>query len=187
MSTSAAIADSLLRRAFGWQARRSLPQRTVQVRLGDSRLRELVSPRDCAISRRTVMNMRARRIEKLQPHHPVEAFDCGQEALNGFLKKHALHNQRGGGSQTYVGLADETVIGYYALAVGSVEQDLAPERVKKGLAKHSIPIMLLARLAVDRPLAKTRDRSCIIEGRDSADSTGCRHCRNSCLGSPCQI
>lgn len=91
-----------------------------------------------------------RRIEKLQPHHPVEAFDCGQEALNGFLKKHALHNQRGGGSQTYVGLADETVIGYYALAVGSVEQDRAPERVKKGLAKHSIPIMLLARLAVDR-------------------------------------
>ena len=150
MSTSAAIADSLLRRAFGWQARRSLPRRTVQVRLGDSRLRVPVSPRDYAISRRTVMNMRAKRIEKLQPHHPVEAFDCGQEALNGFLKKHALHNQRGGGSQTYVGLADETVIGYYALAVGSVEQDRAPERVKKGLAKHSIPIMLLARLAVDR-------------------------------------
>lgn len=49
-----------------------------------------------------------------------------------------------------MGLADETVISYYALAVGSIEQDRAPERVKKGLAKHSIPIMLLARLAVDR-------------------------------------
>ena len=90
-----------------------------------------------------------RRIEKLQPHHAVEAFDCGQEALNRFLQKHALQNQRSGGSQTYVGLINETVIGYYALAVGSVEQDHAPERVKKGLAKHSIPIMLLARLAVD--------------------------------------
>jgi GNAT superfamily N-acetyltransferase len=90
-----------------------------------------------------------RRIEKLQPHHAVEAFDCGQEALNRFLQKHALHNQHSGGAQTYVGLADETVIGYYALAVGSVEQEHAPERVKKGLAKHSIPIMLLARLAVD--------------------------------------
>ncbi|MER3424999.1 MAG: GNAT family N-acetyltransferase [Nitrospiraceae bacterium] len=90
-----------------------------------------------------------RRIEKLQPHHAVEAFDCGQQALNHFLRKHALHNQQSGGSQTYVGLANETVIGYYALAVGSVEQEQAPERVKKGLAKHSIPIMLLARLAVD--------------------------------------
>ncbi len=90
-----------------------------------------------------------RRIEKLQPHHAVEAFDCGREALNLFLRKHALQNQRTGGSQTYVGTADETVIGYYALAVGSVEQEQAPERVKKGLAKHSIPLMLLARLAVD--------------------------------------
>ena len=90
-----------------------------------------------------------RRIEKLQAHHAVEAFDCGQEALNRFLQKHALQNQRSGGSQTYVGLVNEAVIGYYALAVGSVEQDHAPERVKKGLAKHSIPIMLLARLAVD--------------------------------------
>jgi GNAT superfamily N-acetyltransferase len=90
-----------------------------------------------------------RRIEKLQPHHAVEAFDCGQEALNRFLRKHALQNQHSGGSQTSVGLADETVVGYYALAVGSVEQEHAPDRVKKGLAKHAIPIMLLARFAVD--------------------------------------
>ena len=90
-----------------------------------------------------------RRIEKLQPHHAVEAFDCGQEVLNRFLQKHALQNQLSGGSQAYVGLVDNIVVGYYALAVGSVEQENAPERVKKGLAKHSIPIMLLARLAVD--------------------------------------
>ena len=90
-----------------------------------------------------------RHIEKLQPHHAVEAFDCGRDALNRFLLEHALQNQLSGGAQTYVGLADETVIGYYALAVGSVEQEQAPERVKKGLAKHAIPIMLIARLAVD--------------------------------------
>lgn len=90
-----------------------------------------------------------RHIEKLQPHHTVDTFDCGREALNLFLRKHALQNQRTGGSQTYVGTADDSVIGYYALAVGSVEQDQAPERIKKGLAKHSIPLMLLARLAVD--------------------------------------
>lgn len=90
-----------------------------------------------------------RTIEKLQRHHAVDAFDCGREDLNRFLQQYALHNQHSGGSQTYVGLVDETVVGYYALAVGSVEQEHAPERVKKGLAKHSIPIMLLARLAVD--------------------------------------
>jgi len=90
-----------------------------------------------------------RRIEKLQPHHAVEAFDCGRDALNRFLQEYALPNQLSGGAQTYVGLADETVIGYYALAVGSVEQEQALERVKKGMAKHAIPIMLLARLAVD--------------------------------------
>ena len=48
------------------------------------------------------------------------------------------------------GVVGSTVVGYYAHAVGSVEQEAAPERMKKGLAKHAIPIMLLARLAVDR-------------------------------------
>ncbi|GMV48593.1 GNAT family N-acetyltransferase [Nitrospirales bacterium NOB] len=90
-----------------------------------------------------------RRIDKLHPHHAVDAFDCGQDTLNRFLQKYALHNQHSGGAQTYVGLSEQTVIGYYALAVGSVESEQAPERVRKGLAKHAIPIMLLARLAVD--------------------------------------
>jgi GNAT superfamily N-acetyltransferase len=104
-----------------------------------------------------------RTIEKLQPHHAVEAFDCGQDALNRFLLKHALQNQHSGGSQTYVGLADGTVIGYYTLVVGSVEQDHAPERIKKGLAKHSIPIMLLARLAVDLRWQKQRVGAALLK------------------------
>jgi predicted N-acetyltransferase YhbS len=90
-----------------------------------------------------------RKIEKLQRHHAIDAFDCGREELNRFLQQYALQNQQSGGAQTYVGLVDQSVVGYYALAVGSVEQEDAPERTKKGLAKHSIPIMLLARLAVD--------------------------------------
>lgn len=91
-----------------------------------------------------------RQIEKLRREHAVDAFDCSHEELNRFLQRHALQNQHSGGSQTYVGLAGPTVVGYYALAVGSVEQEDAPERVKKGLAKHAMLIMLLARLAVDR-------------------------------------
>jgi GNAT superfamily N-acetyltransferase len=90
------------------------------------------------------------KIEKLRRDHAVDAFDCGREELNRFLQQHALQNQRSGGAQTYIALVDQTVAGYYALAVGSVAQEDSPERVKKGLAKHSIPIMILARLAVDR-------------------------------------
>ena len=91
-----------------------------------------------------------RRIEKLRYDHVIDAFDCGREELNRFLQQHALQNQHSGGSQTYVGLVDENVVGFYALAVGSVEPEHTPERVRKGMARHAIPIMLLARLAVDQ-------------------------------------
>jgi GNAT superfamily N-acetyltransferase len=89
-----------------------------------------------------------RAIEKLRRDHPVDAFDCGQEVLNGWLRKHALQNQGAGAAQTYVGLVGDVVIGYYSLAVGQIEYIDAPERLQKGLARHPVPVMLLARLAV---------------------------------------
>ncbi len=92
----------------------------------------------------------ARSIEKLRRDHPIDAFDCGQEALNNWLRKHALQNQGAGSAQTYVGLAGDVVIGYYSLAVGQIEYCDAPERLQKGLARHPVPVMLLARLAVEK-------------------------------------
>jgi GNAT superfamily N-acetyltransferase len=89
-----------------------------------------------------------RRIEKLRRDHSVERFDCGKEALNRFLARHALQGQQGGGSTTYLALEDDRVIGYFTLAVGHVEHAEAPERMVRGLSKHPVPIMLLARLAV---------------------------------------
>jgi GNAT superfamily N-acetyltransferase len=91
-----------------------------------------------------------RSIEKLRRDHLVDAFDCGQDVLNNWLRKYALQNQGAGSAQTYVGLVDGAVIGYYSLAVGQVEYEGAPERLKKGLARHPVPVMLLARLAVDK-------------------------------------
>lgn len=93
--------------------------------------------------------MTALRIEKLIRLHVVDNFDCGQEALNRFLIRFAMPNQLANASQTYVALSEETVVGYYSLAVGEVGYDDAPERLKKGLARHPIPLMLLARLATD--------------------------------------
>ena len=87
-------------------------------------------------------------IEKLARHHAVDNFDCGEEALNRFLIRFAFVNQQANASQTYVGLADGFVIGFYTLGVGEVSFDDAPERLKKGLARHPVPLMLLARLAV---------------------------------------
>jgi hypothetical protein len=87
---------------------------------------------------------------EITPSMRLIAAEKNSIELNRFLQQHALQNQRSGGAQTYVALGDQNVAGYYALAVGSVAQEDSPERVKKGLAKHSIPIMILARLAVDR-------------------------------------
>ena len=89
------------------------------------------------------------RIEKLRREHPVDSFDCGQEALNRFLARYAFQNQQAEASQTYVAVVDdEVVVGFYTLVVAQVEYDDAPQRLAKGLAKHPIPLMLLARLAV---------------------------------------
>jgi len=91
-----------------------------------------------------------RYIEKLRRNHHTEAFNCGRDELNRYLIRYAWPNQQAGASQTYVGLADDAIVGYYTLAVGDVRHESAPARVIKGLARHPVPIMLLARLAVDR-------------------------------------
>jgi predicted N-acetyltransferase YhbS len=88
------------------------------------------------------------RIEQLERSHAIDTFDCGREALNRFLIRYALQNQQAGASQTYVALLDQEIIGYYSLVVGQVEYNDAPGRLTKGLARHPVPIMLLARLAV---------------------------------------
>ena len=90
------------------------------------------------------------RIEKLARHHPVDTFDCGEDALNRFLARFALVSQQASTAQTYVGLADDAVIGFYTLVVGEVSCEDAPERLTKGIARHPVPLMLLARLAVHR-------------------------------------
>lgn len=94
--------------------------------------------------------MTALAIEKLARHHAVDAFDCGQDDLNRYLVRYAFPNQQANAAQTYVGLAECTVIGFYTLVVSEVAYEDAPERLKKGLARHPVPLMLLARMGVSR-------------------------------------
>jgi len=88
------------------------------------------------------------RIEKLRRDHNLEDFSSGNQELDRFLTRYALLNQQANAAQTYVGLCDSEIIGFYSLVVGQVEYTNAPQRLTKGLAHHPVPIMILARLAV---------------------------------------
>ncbi len=88
-------------------------------------------------------------IAKLSPDDDVESFDCGSEELNRWLRRFAIVNQQAGSVQVYAMRRGRIVIGYYALAAGGVERATAPERVAKGTARHPVPVIILARLAVD--------------------------------------
>lgn len=119
------------------------------------------------------------RIEKLRRDHALDGFDCGKEALNRFLVRYALQNQQANASQTYLAIATDRVVGYHTLAVGEVAQADAPDRVKKGLAKHPIPIMLLARLAVSqdwqgRGLGSALLKDALLRTVEAADIAGIR-------------
>jgi GNAT superfamily N-acetyltransferase len=91
---------------------------------------------------------RALRIEILRREHAVETFTCGQLELDRFLVRHALQAQQANSSRTYVALDGPNVVGFYTLVVGQVEHVDAPPRVAKGMPRHPIPVLVLARLAV---------------------------------------
>ncbi|HEY6256288.1 MAG TPA: GNAT family N-acetyltransferase [Xanthobacteraceae bacterium] len=88
------------------------------------------------------------RIEKLHRSHAVEQFTCGQPELDRFLIRHALQAQQANSSQTYVASSDSEVVGFYTIVAGEVRHADAPERVIKSMARHPIPLLVLARLAV---------------------------------------
>ena len=90
----------------------------------------------------------ALRIEKLQRIHPVEEFTCGQPELDRFLIRHALQAQQTNSSQTYVAVSGTEVAGFYTIVAGEVRHADAPDRVVKGMPRHPIPLLVLARLAV---------------------------------------
>jgi GNAT superfamily N-acetyltransferase len=87
-------------------------------------------------------------IEKLHRRHNVEQFTCGQPELDRFLIRHALQAQQANSSQTYVAISGDEVAGFYTIVAGEVQHAQAPERVVKGMARHPIPLLVLARLAV---------------------------------------
>jgi GNAT superfamily N-acetyltransferase len=87
--------------------------------------------------------------EPLQPRHVVSTFACGTPALDDYLKDHALADARAGKSHTQVACRADTVVAYYSLAAGSVEAEAATARAVEGQGLQPVPVIVLARLAVD--------------------------------------
>ncbi|MGW0433762.1 GNAT family N-acetyltransferase [Micromonospora sp. NPDC003197] len=84
----------------------------------------------------------------------MTGFDCGSRAQSGWLVEHALQAHRAGLSRVYVvcdaDQPDRRVVGYYALAAGSVAPADAAPRLTQGAGRYHQPVVILARLGVDR-------------------------------------
>lgn len=115
----------------------------------------------------------------LTKSHEIAGFDCGKAPLNDFLIKYALQNQASGGARTYVMARNSRVIGYYSLAPASVVPEDAPARVMKGQARYPVPVILMARFAVDQSeqgkgLGKALLRDALRRALQGADAIGGR-------------
>ena len=81
--------------------------------------------------------------------HQLDGFDCGQAALDEWLKRRARSNAATGASHTYVACEGVKVVAYYALSAGAVAVTHAPGRFRRNMP-DPIPVAVLGRLAVDR-------------------------------------
>jgi GNAT superfamily N-acetyltransferase len=113
------------------------------------------------------------------PDYELKTFNCGVPALDNYLRQFALTNHHNGAARTYVALRGNRVAGYFTLAVGSIEHAEAPSRVTQGLARHPIPVLLLARLATDKTeqgsgLGRALLKQAMLKAVQAADIAGIR-------------
>jgi GNAT superfamily N-acetyltransferase len=92
------------------------------------------------------------REEPIAKKHDRASFDCGDRDLNEFLRRHARQNHEKGVAKTFLAISQtdgKTILGFYSICPASLEYARTPEIVRKGLARHDVPVFRLARLAVD--------------------------------------
>lgn len=90
-----------------------------------------------------------RAIARLHGDHRLDQFDSGVSDLDRWLRNSAAIAASAGTAATYVLCRDDRVIGYYALAMSAVIHADAPSRLRGGMP-DPVPVVLLARLAIDR-------------------------------------
>jgi GNAT superfamily N-acetyltransferase len=79
---------------------------------------------------------------------PAPTFRSGRPELDQWLNRHGLTATRAGSARVYLGFREAEVVGYFALSAGSIDPVLAGTRTGKGMPRHPIPAILLARMAV---------------------------------------
>jgi GNAT superfamily N-acetyltransferase len=91
-------------------------------------------------------------IERLGKKHDRSHFDCGQSALDNWLKLLAGQYEKRDLARTFVAVrpGETVVLGFYALATHRVTYEALPADQARGLPKIDVPVILLGRLAVDR-------------------------------------
>jgi hypothetical protein len=98
------------------------------------------------------------RIERLARTHIRDRVDCGQPSLDAFLRTLVSQYEKRNLGRTYVAVrgTDSQVFGYYTIASGAVAFDHLPTEAAKKLPRHPLPVVLVARLAVDRAAQSQR-------------------------------
>lgn len=91
------------------------------------------------------------KLEPIKKHHRRETFDCGDPAINEFLKKFARQNDERDIAKTFVAVdAEQKVLGYYSVSAASLEFSGLPGAVAAQLPRYPVPAARIGRLAVDR-------------------------------------
>lgn len=88
--------------------------------------------------------------QPLATTHLLNDFECGEPALDEWLKRRALNNQATGAGRTFVVVDGKNQVrGFYALAAGAVAHQEATSAVRRNMP-DPVPVLVLGRLAVDR-------------------------------------
>lgn len=102
------------------------------------------------MERRDEVSLRLTAPAPLAGSHRLDEFACGEASLDEWLRRRALTNQLSGATRTFVVTdQDGRVYGYYAMAAGAVSIQAATSSVRRNMP-DPIPVMVLARLAVDQ-------------------------------------
>ncbi len=86
----------------------------------------------------------------LDSNHGVDNFRCGNPNLDQWLQRHARQAEGSGSAKTFVVCDGDRLAGYFSLTVGQIDTIEAPERVRRGMGRYPIPLIILARMAVDQ-------------------------------------
>lgn len=121
--------------------------------------------------------------------HLTDTFECGSESQTTWLRKYAFQADRSDTTRVRVvsRAGDRRVVGYYALSAGSVEPGDVPERIRKGLPRYAIPVVILTRLGVDteeqgQGLGRALVKDALLRVAEASETIGARslliHCES---------